>query len=67
MMDELAALLTDPIAAMEDEDDRDDADDLIETVKGNLVKIEEHGQRADSIVKNMLQHSREGTGDSHDQ
>lgn len=63
MMDELAELLATPITTIEDEDDRDDAEDLIETVKGNLVKIHEHGHRADSIVKNMLQHSREGTGD----
>ena len=62
MMDELAEVLADPIAAM-DEEERDDAEDLIETVKGNLLKIDEHGRRADSIVKNMLQHSREGTGD----
>ncbi len=62
MMDELAEVLAEPIAAM-DEEERDDAEDLIETVKGNLLKIDEHGRRADSIVKNMLQHSREGTGD----
>jgi signal transduction histidine kinase len=62
MMDELVEVLAGPIAAL-DEEDRDDAEDLIETVKGNLLKIDEHGRRADSIVKNMLQHSREGTGD----
>jgi len=61
-MDELVEVLAGPIAAL-DEEDRDDAEDLIETVKGNLLKIDEHGRRADSIVKNMLQHSREGTGD----
>jgi len=62
MMDELADVLAGPIASL-DEEDRDDAEDLIETVKSNLLKIDEHGHRADSIVKNMLQHSREGTGD----
>lgn len=34
------------------------ADDLIQ----NLTKIYHHGKRADSIVKNMLQHSREQKG-----
>lgn len=29
----------------------------------NLQKIHQHGQRADSIVKNMLQHSRHHTGE----
>ena len=62
MMDELAEVLADPIAAL-DEEDREDAEDLIQTVKSNLLKIDEHGHRADSIVKNMLQHSREGTAE----
>ena len=35
---------------------------LKEMISGNLLKIQEHGQRADSIVKNMLAHSREGPG-----
>jgi signal transduction histidine kinase len=32
-------------------------------LKGNLEKIVHHGKRADSIVKNMLLHSREGSGE----
>ena len=56
---ELAEILKDPMDALEG-DDRDDAEDLFETVKQNLSKINEHGRRADSIVKNMLLHSREG-------
>jgi GAF domain-containing protein len=35
-------------------------DQLTATLKGNLAKITEHGRRADSIVKNMLLHSRSG-------
>jgi signal transduction histidine kinase len=35
-------------------------DDITTTLKGNLEKIAEHGRRADSIVKNMLLHSRTG-------
>jgi len=32
-------------------------------LRGNLDKVIQHGKRADAIVKNMLQHSREGTGE----
>jgi two-component system NtrC family sensor kinase len=32
-------------------------------LKDNLQKVVQHGKRADSIVKNMLQHSREGPGE----
>ncbi len=39
---------------------RGEIDDLTTTLKGNLAKIAEHGRRADSIVKNMLLHSRSG-------
>ena len=31
--------------------------------KGNLDKVVQHGKRANSIVKNMLLHSREGSGE----
>lgn len=37
--------------------------EIITTLTGNLDKVAQHGKRADSIVKNMLLHSREGTGD----
>ena len=33
------------------------------TLRGNLDKVVQHGKRADAIVKNMLQHSREGSGE----
>jgi len=59
MLGELAEILEEPIAGL-DEEDRQDAEDLFQTVRENLTKINEHGQRADSIVKNMLLHSREG-------
>ena len=39
---------------------RAEIDELTATLKGNLEKIAEHGRRADSIVKNMLLHSRSG-------
>ena len=39
---------------------RAEIDELTATLKGNLEKIAQHGRRADSIVKNMLLHSRSG-------
>ena len=42
---------------------RAEIDELTETLRANLDKIEQHGKRADSIVKNMLLHSREGSGE----
>ena len=39
------------------------ATELMELLAGNLGKVVQHGQRADSIVKNMLLHSREGGGE----
>jgi signal transduction histidine kinase len=40
--------------------------DLAATMKANLEKVAQHGRRADSIVKNMLLHSRQGGGDRRD-
>jgi two-component system, NtrC family, sensor kinase len=37
--------------------------ELTDTLHDNLDKIVQHGKRADSIVKNMLLHSREGSGE----
>jgi two-component system NtrC family sensor kinase len=37
--------------------------ELTDTLRDNLNKIVQHGRRADSIVKNMLLHSREGSGE----
>jgi GAF domain-containing protein len=42
---------------------RGEVDELTKTLKDNLEKVVQHGKRADSIVKNMLLHSREGTGE----
>jgi two-component system, NtrC family, sensor kinase len=42
---------------------RAEVDELSGLLKGNLQKIVQHGKRADSIVKNMLLHSREGSGE----
>jgi phosphoglycerate-specific signal transduction histidine kinase len=37
--------------------------ELTNTLRDNLDKIMQHGKRADAIVKNMLLHSREGSGE----
>ena len=42
---------------------RGEITELMETLRGNLDKVVQHGKRADAIVKNMLQHSRESTGE----
>jgi GAF domain-containing protein len=42
---------------------REELDELTGLLTDNLGKVVQHGKRADSIVKNMLQHSREGSGE----
>jgi PAS domain S-box-containing protein len=37
--------------------------EIADMLQGNLDKVVQHGKRADSIVKNMLLHSRQGSGD----
>jgi signal transduction histidine kinase len=37
--------------------------ELTNTLRDNLDKVVQHGKRADAIVKNMLLHSREGSGE----
>ena len=46
-----------------DDRTRGEIDELADTLRENLGKIVQHGKRADSIVKNMLMHSREGSGE----
>lgn len=49
-------------AALDDKT-REEVDELTHMLKSNLEKVVQHGKRADSIVKNMLLHSREGSGE----
>ena len=42
---------------------RQELDELTGMLKDNLEKLVQHGKRADSIVKNMLLHSRESSGE----
>jgi signal transduction histidine kinase len=37
--------------------------EITDMLQGNLDKVVQHGKRADSIVKNMLLHSRQGSGE----
>jgi GAF domain-containing protein len=60
LVDELDDALK-PVAL--DKKTREETDELTNMLKGNLEKVVQHGKRADSIVKNMLLHSREGSGE----
>ena len=60
LTDELNEILK-PVAL--DGKAREEVDELTGMLKDNLEKVVQHGKRADSIVKNMLLHSREGSGD----
>lgn len=67
---ELSTELTDELRAtlaaedtLRSEAARSEIDDLTQMLTANLAKIVEHGKRADSIVKNMLLHSRSGVGE----
>jgi signal transduction histidine kinase len=60
LIDELQEALKD---ASLTEKRRSEIADLMATLKGNLDKVVQHGKRADAIVKNMLLHSRQGSGE----
>jgi signal transduction histidine kinase len=61
---ELIEELNDVLRTTEmDDKTREEIDELTHMLKGNLEKVVQHGKRADSIVKNMLLHSREGSGE----
>jgi two-component system, NtrC family, sensor kinase len=42
---------------------RAEISEIADTLHGNLDKVVQHGKRADAIVKNMLLHSRQGSGE----
>jgi signal transduction histidine kinase len=41
----------------------EERNEVLRELEVNLEKIHHHGKRADSIVKNMLEHSRKGSGE----
>jgi len=57
LLDELKEAAAPAIEALDD-DKRAEIDETIGMLTSNLEKISEHGQRADNIVKSMLEHSR---------
>jgi len=42
---------------------RAEISEIADTLQSNLDKVVRHGERADAIVKNMLLHSRQGSGE----
>ena len=61
---ELVGEMNDALSDIDlDKNKREELDEIAQMLKDNLEKIVQHGKRADSIVKNMLQHSREGSGE----
>ena len=61
---ELIGELRDEVGAANIVDDRrSNIDEILSMLTSNLAKISEHGKRADSIVKNMLLHARQGSGE----
>src|SRR5262249_31062180 len=59
-IDELQDALT---GVSMDQKARAEINELTDILRGNLDKVVQHGKRADAIVKNMLLHSREGSGE----
>jgi two-component system NtrC family sensor kinase len=59
LIDELRDTLKGPL----DDKARAEIKELIDTLRSNFDKVVQHGRRADAIVKSMLQHSREGSGE----
>ena len=60
LIDDLREALT---SAHVETKSRTEINEIAEMLQGNLEKIVQHGKRADSIVKNMLLHSRQGSGE----
>jgi PAS domain S-box-containing protein len=62
LLDELKQSAAPAIATL-DGDTRAEIDETVQMLTSNLEKIAEHGQRADGIVKSMLEHSRGVAGE----
>ena len=62
LLDELKEVV-EPVQHHLGEEERDDVEDIFETLKGDLQKIHHHGSRADGIVKSMLLHARGDTSE----
>jgi PAS domain S-box-containing protein len=62
LLDELKEDVAPALGSL-DESKREDINETFTMLTGNLDKIVEHGQRADNIVKSMLEHSRGVSGE----
>jgi signal transduction histidine kinase/putative methionine-R-sulfoxide reductase with GAF domain len=62
LLDELKQTVAPGLAAL-DATRRAEVDELANTLASNLDKINEHGRRADGIVRGMLEHSRGSSGE----
>ncbi|WP_025034869.1 sensor histidine kinase [Bradyrhizobium sp. DOA9] len=60
LIDELNEILQ---SAAFDGKTKEEVDELTGMLRANLEKVVQHGKRADSIVRNMLLHSRQGSGE----
>lgn len=59
LLDEVVSPLR-PAIDMLDQEAREEVYELLGLVRQNLIKINQHGRRADLIVKTMLEHARKG-------
>jgi two-component system, NtrC family, sensor kinase len=62
LLDELKQTAAPGLAVL-DATRRAEVDELTNTLASNLDKINEHGRRADGIVRGMLEHSRGSSGE----
>jgi signal transduction histidine kinase len=62
LIDELDEVMTE-IRAKEERDLAGEIEPILSDLRLNLHKVKEHGERADGIVRSMLEHSRSAPGD----
>jgi two-component system NtrC family sensor kinase len=68
LVSEMARELDEEIAANKDKKIEEvfaELDDILKGLKINAAQIRKHGRRADVIVKNMMEHAREGEGERY--
>ncbi|MFO7798778.1 MAG: two-component regulator propeller domain-containing protein [Rhodohalobacter sp.] len=60
---EVSRELVDELKAAIENSDQEEIEYILKNLSFNTQKIDEHGKRADAIVRSMMQHSRGGQGD----
>ncbi len=58
-----ASLSRELVDELDDEEDPEEREAILADLKANAEKIEEHGRRADRIVRDMMDHARTGGGE----